>query len=236
MKSIRFVATALATLLISHGVQALDANEEITPSSAGFTYLVYAKTWQPSFCKLRPEVAGCDKPPQQFLTHGIWPYNDSVGQKTNRHPAFCNTAPSCQSTTACDISDAKLDQIANTPAIAQLVTVAPQGMFRHEWKKHGTCSGKTESDYFNDIVRLRKVGLYIEPMFDKWIGSSVTLAQMKNAFPTHASFRCFVLDGKQYLHEVFYSINPDGTPYKKDPSLQIGIPCTPGDIFIPSGA
>lgn len=235
MKSIRFVATALATLLISHGAQALDANEEITPSSEGFKYWVYAVTWQPSFCELKPETTGCDKPPQKFLTHGLWPYNDSMGQKTNRHPASCNTAPSCQSTTACDISDDKLEQIANTPAIAQLVTVAPQGMFRYEWKKHGTCSGQTESDYFNEIVRLRKSVMYLEPMFNKWIGSSVAFAQLRNAFPTHASFRCFVLNGKQYLHEVFYSINQDGTPYKGNPALQIGIPCANQETFIPAG-
>ncbi len=235
MKKINPLAIALVALLVSHCALALDANEEITSSNEGYQYLVYAVTWQPSFCKLKPATAGCDKPPSKFLTHGIWPYNNSIGQKTNRHPAACNTAPSCKSTTECNISDEKLEQISSTPAIAELVTPAPQGMFRYEWNKHGTCSGQTESDYFNDIVRLRKSVLYIEPMFNKWIGSSVTFAQMKNAFPTHTSFRCFVLDGKQYLHEAFYSITPDGTPYKKDPALQIGIPCTHGEIFIPRG-
>lgn len=235
MKIIRPLATALAALVFCHGAQALDANEEITPSSEGFKYLVYAVTWQPSFCKLKPATTGCDKPPQKFLTHGVWPYNNSLGQKTNRHPASCNTAPGCQSTTACDISDDKLEQISSTPAIAQLVTAAPQGMFRYEWSKHGTCSGQTESDYFNDIVRLRKAVMYIEPMFNAWIGRSVAFSQLKNAFPTHASFRCFVLDGKQYLHEVFYSINPDGTPYKSDAPLQIGVPCASQETFIPSG-
>ncbi|MBI6632060.1 hypothetical protein YA0871_05260 [Pseudomonas paralactis] len=236
MKNTYLFATAMATLLISHGALGLDANEEITPSSEGYQYLVYAVTWQPSFCKLKPQTPGCDKPPQKFLTHGIWPYNNSLGQKTNRHPANCNTAPSCKSSTECDISEDKLNQISGNRAIAGLVTASPQGMFRYEWKKHGTCSNQTETDYFNDIVRLRKAVMYLEPMFNTWIGRSVKFDQLKNAFPTHASFRCFTLDGKQYLHEVFYSIYPDGTPYKGDPSLQIGIPCAPRETLIPSGS
>ncbi|MGY2137891.1 ribonuclease T2 family protein [Pseudomonas reactans] len=235
MNKTMFIPAALAAFFISQGAQALDANEEITPNSEGFKYLVYAVTWQPSFCKLKPETTGCTKPPQTFLTHGIWPYNNSVGQKTNRHPASCNTAPSCQSGTTCDISDDILKKISDTREIAELVTAAPQGMFRYEWKKHGTCSGQTEIDYFNDIVRLKKSVTYVEPMFNRWIGGSVTLGQLKNAFPTHVSFRCFVLGGKQYLHEAFYSINADGTPYKQDPFLQIGIPCTSDAIFIPAG-
>lgn len=235
MKRTQFTAAAMATLLISYSVLALDANEEITPSSEGYQYLVYAVTWQPSFCKLKPETSGCDKPPQKFLTHGIWPYNNSIGQKTNRHPAACNTAPSCESAAKCDIDENKLQEISNTPEIAELVTVAPQGMFRYEWKKHGTCAGKTESAYFKDIVRLREVVDYNEPMFNAWVGHSVEFDLLKTAFPNNTSFRCFMLEGKQYLHEAFYSINPDGTPYYDDGSLQIGIPCEPQETFIPRG-
>ncbi|QJI27456.1 hypothetical protein HKK55_01655 [Pseudomonas sp. ADAK18] len=230
----RFVA-AIATVLICNGAQALDANEEITPSDMGYQYWVYSVTWQPSFCQLKPDTAGCNKPPQTFLTHGIWPYNNSTPEKTNRHPAFCNTSPSCKLDTECAISEDKLESIARKPEIAKLVTTNPQGMFRHEWKKHGTCSGKTEEDYFNDLVTLRKVVDYNKPMFEAWIGHSVMFDDLKKAFPANASFRCFIQDGKQYLHEVFYRVSPDGTAYTDDSALQIGTRCNSQQTYIPAG-
>lgn len=229
------IAATLSFILASNGVLALDANEEITPSDIGYQYLVYAVTWLPSFCKLKPDTAGCDRPPAKFITHGIWPYNNSTDQKTNRHPAFCNSAASCKQETGCEIDDDTLDRIAQRPEIAELVTASPQGMFRHEWKKHGTCSGKPVQNYFSDIVKLRKVVDYNELAFHQWIGRHVNFDVLKAAFPPNTSFRCFTQDGKQYLHEVFYPIYPDGTRYEEDADLQIGTPCKSQDTFIPEG-
>lgn len=235
MKIMHRLATTVALLLASNSVMALDANEEITPADNGYQYLVYSVTWQPSFCKLKPETVGCDQPLQKFLTHGIWPYSDGTSQKTNRHPAFCNTSPSCKSTAECEISDGALDQIVQNPQIAELVTAEPKQMFQHEWKKHGTCSGMSEKDYFSDIVNLRKVVIYDEKKFDSWVGKNVPFDELKTAFPSNTSFRCFTQANKQYLHEVFYRINADGSPYEKDEALQIGIPCKAQKTYIPGG-
>ncbi|RMT96341.1 hypothetical protein ALP39_01425 [Pseudomonas marginalis pv. marginalis] len=222
-------------LIVSGAVWALDNNEEITPSDAGFQYWIYSVTWQPSFCVLKPETAGCEAPPEKFLTHGIWPYNRSTPEKTNRHPAFCNTAPGCEQGKECEISPGNLEQIAHEPAIAELVTVNPEGMFKHEWKKHGTCSGKAPQAYFNDIVRLRPVVQYDQAKFAAWVGASVMFEELTSAFPANVSYRCFVKDEKQYLHEVFYSVSPDGAAYDGDAALQIGIPCKDQQTFIPAG-
>ncbi|WP_460134151.1 ribonuclease T2 family protein [Pseudomonas sp. S1_E04] len=230
----KFSASTLAAIVLileCNAVQALDNNEEITPANKG-EYWVYSVTWQPSFCKLKPKTTGCTSPPARFLTHGIWPYNHSTQEKTNRHPAFC----SCEQGTACEISSSDLKEIAGNPAIAKLVTPEPEGMFKHEWEKHGTCSGKTKEEYFNDIFKLRHVVRYNESMFEGWVGDSVTFDQLKKAFPDNASFRCFEQDGKQYLHEVFYRITDQGKPYEGDPSLQIGIPCKSQPTFVPDGA
>ena len=236
MKRTHLIATAMATLLLSHGAQALDANEEFTEADEPYQYLVYAVTWQPGFCKLRPATTGCDKPPQKFLTHGIWPYNNSVGEKTNRHPVSCNTAPSCKSTKECALSQDTLDAVAEDPQIAPLITVAPQGMLKDVWNKHGSCAGKTAQDYFADFANLRKVVTYNEPLFNSWIGTSVAFNKLKDAFPSNTAFRCFDLDGKQYLHEVFYMIKKDGSePYEGNPSLQIGPACASKETYIPSG-
>jgi filamentous hemagglutinin len=227
--------TVVKPALLNNGGRPLDLNEEITPPEAGYQYLVYAVTWQPSFCKLKPGSAGCDQPPEKFLTHGIWPYNDSTDQKTNRHPAFCNSAPGCMPGTPCELSETTLAKIIQDPKIAELVPANPQGLFRHEWQKHGTCSGKSGDDYFRDIVNLRPLVDYDQPKFNTLIGSNPTFDEIKAAFPRNTSFRCFVQDGIQYLHEVFYLIDPTGKPYQKDVSLQIGMPCTSQATLIPNG-
>ncbi|WP_162276182.1 ribonuclease T2 family protein [Pseudomonas antarctica] len=222
-------------LILSATVWALDDNEEITPSEAGSQYWVYTVTWQPSFCLQNPKTAGCESPPEKFLTHGIWPYNNSTPEKNNRHPAFCNTAPGCEQGKECEISAGNLEQIAHEPEIAAWVTANPEGMFKHEWKKHGTCSGKAVQDYFNDIVRLRPAVQYDQAKFATWVGGSVMFDELKTAFPSNASYRCFVKDAKQYLHEVFYKITPNGAPYEDDAALQIGIACKVQETFIPKG-
>ncbi|MDD2045985.1 ribonuclease T2 family protein [Pseudomonas putida] len=227
------IAAIFALTTVSHSVFALDANEEITPSTTPYDFLIYAVTWQPSFCKLKPETSGCDGPPARFLVHGIWPYNNSTEQKTNRHPAFCNTAPSCEDKTECEIEKDTLEKISLIPEIAERVTVNPQDMFKHEWRKHGTCAGKSEAEYFADIATLWKVVAFNGPMFNQWIGKSVLFSKFKVAFPDNTSFRCFVQNDKQYLHEVFYLIDSDGKPYLKDRNLQIGTSCKERETFIP---
>lgn len=226
----------MLSLLVCSSALALDANEEITPPTTPPDYLVLAQTWQPGFCTLKPKTAGCDNPPTTFLTHGIWPYNNSNADKTNRHPAFCNTAPSCSSREACNINEQKLDEIIQQPEFARLVPAEPQGMLRHEWSKHGSCAGKTEEAYFNDFIRLKRAATFDEKTFKPWIGGSVLFSTLKTAFPSNTSFRCFIAEGKQYLHEVFYLLNPDGSAYEDDKHLQIGTRCEEQQTYIPGGA
>lgn len=226
----------LFSLLSCASAFALDANEEITDPAQGFDYLVYSVTWQPSFCVLKPDTAGCATPPQRFLTHGIWPYKNSTTEKTNRHPAFCNTAPGCQSTQACDISEDNLAQVTRELTSTNLVPDRPEAMFRHEWKKHGSCSGKSDRYYFADIVNLRKVVTFNQDAFNRVVGSSVVFSDLKRLFPENTSFRCFVRDNKQYLHEVFYLIDTQGKPYTTDKRLQIGIACNEQPTYVPGGA
>lgn len=229
----RIAALALAS--ICNTAQALDANEEITASDMGFQYLVYAVTWQPSFCRLKPETAGCDHPPADFLTHGIWPYNNSTRTKTNRHPAFCKTAPDGLPGSPREKHDGTLESMMGRRELSELLAADPRGMLEHEWKKHGTCSGKTEAEYFNAFVDLRKVVTYDVSAFNAWIGGRVMFDNIKAAFPPHTAFRCFVQNGEQYLHEVFYLITPNGAPYIEDGTLQIGTPCHSQETIIPKG-
>jgi len=188
-----------------------------------------------SFCRLKLHAAGCEHPPAKFLTHGIWPYNNSTRSKTNRHPAFCNAVPVGPPGSADAKRDDSLESMMSRRELSELVTADPRGMLEHEWKKHGTCSGKTEADYFDAIVELRKVVTYDTSTFNAWIGGRVMFDDIRAAFPPNTAFRCFVQNGEQYLHEVFYLISPDGAPYMEDGTLQIGAPCRDRETLIPRG-
>lgn len=234
MKSLDCLA-ALALSIASCCALALDSNEEIVPESEKPEFRVYAATWQPAFCAKSPSTAGCNPAPEMFLAHGIWPYNASTAEKTNRHPQNCTRSAACAGD-ACPMTEEAMQAVLDNQKIRSVVTAEPKGMFAHEWKKHGTCSGKTMQAYFQDLADLYpSVVQYNQAMFKEWIGKRTPFATIRQAFPSNTSFRCFVQNNEQYLHEVFYLIDADGKPFNTQMPLQIGIACQDRDTLIPGG-
>lgn len=227
----------LSSLILPGEVLALNDNEEAAANEPPAEFLVYAVTWQPTFCVMKPETPGCDRPPQRFLTHGIWPYSPSTDTYTNRHPQFCTSSPGCQGAKeACDIGADDMQTVLSNPTLRALVTKEPEGMFRHEWKKHGTCSGKTKQAYFQDLVTLRPVVMFKHDRFESMIGEASEFSEIRKAFPTNTAFRCYRnSDGEQYLHEVFYLIKGDGQPYLPARPVEIGVQCLEQKTLIPGG-
>ncbi len=114
-----------------------------TPGDFGFYVLSFS--WSPGFCAL----GGAEKSPDQchdgvnlgFVVHGLWPqYNQGF-------PSDCGGA---------------------TPS--WLVLQSIQGLYpdvglaRYEWRKHGTCSGKSPTAYFADVRRAHDL-IVIPPAF-----------------------------------------------------------------------
>ncbi|WP_392421756.1 hypothetical protein [Edwardsiella piscicida] len=87
----------LLLLCVSGSLYALDKDEQDLPGlpSGAYDYLVYAVTWQPTFCLLNPAAPGCKAYRADFYTHGIWPYFLSTEQSANRHPSNCIQSPGC---------------------------------------------------------------------------------------------------------------------------------------------
>jgi len=235
MDVIRNTSITLAAFFLSFNAYALDPGEEDrqgAPSGA-FDYLVYAVTWQPTFCLIKSPTTGCKPPPIMFLTHGIWAYFNSTTQSANRHPSSCIKSAGCDSSdVACELSSSTKDQILSNPDFTKLVTQSPEGLIKHEWQKHGTCYGADQKQYFEDFTRLRNVVQY-DAQFNELIGKSVGLEDLKALFPANTSFRCVNFQGKQLLFEVFYLIDRQGLPYTGDQGLQIGEKCLSRETFIP---
>ncbi|AWM90819.1 ribonuclease [Pseudomonas sp. 31-12] len=226
---------SMALSVFSLCAHALDPSEESKEGapSAHFDYLAYAITWQPTFCMLKPTTAGCDKPKNVFYTHGIWPYYKSTDQSANRHPSSCIKSVGCgQAEEVCELSDTDQKLAEAEHGFSEIVTESPDYLMKHEWKKHGTCYGTNQTEYFRDFVKLRKAVNY-SPDFNQFQGESLDLNQLKALFPSNTSFRCASQGGKQHLFEVFFLIDRQGQPYTEDQKLQIGEKCQSREIHIP---
>ncbi|MCW6506439.1 ribonuclease T2 [Hyphomicrobiales bacterium BP6-180914] len=104
-----------------------------------FDFYVLALSWSPGFCA----SGGAAKSPDQcaaganpgFVVHGLWPQNQ------HGYPQACNSGARFPSRLALDSAKG---------------VYPDEGLARHEWRQHGTCSGKSPTDYFADVRRARQ--------------------------------------------------------------------------------
>lgn len=131
MKLIFAAFAALAALPVLAGGGAAHAQSR----SGNFDFYVLALSWSPSFCALEGREKGreqCDGPAKGFVLHGLWPQYDR-GFPSNCEHSFRN---------------------APNSVIQQIRGLYPEdGLARHQWRKHGTCSGQTPGGYFADVKR-----------------------------------------------------------------------------------
>lgn len=108
-------------------------------ATGSFDFYVLALSWSPGFC----DTGGAGKAHDQcavganlgFVVHGLWPQN------AHGFPSDCD------------------DGAARFPSRAALDRVRglypSEGLARYEWRKHGTCTGLSPSDYFDQVRRAR---------------------------------------------------------------------------------
>lgn len=101
-----------------------------TNAHARFDYYVLALSWSPQHCATpagrRDAVQCAGTRPYSFIVHGLWP------QYERGWPQDCP-------------SDARL----SGKVVHDALDIMPsQSLIRHEWSKHGTCSGLTPEAYF----------------------------------------------------------------------------------------
>lgn len=118
-----------------------------------FDSYVLALQWSAAFCETRPNLPECGDRSDRFSSrnltlHGLWPGKesdaahsygycgvDAATRALDRAPTWCRLpALGLTSGTA-----ARLSEIM--PAVASCLD-------KHEWVKHGTCTGFTAEDYF----------------------------------------------------------------------------------------
>jgi ribonuclease T2 len=103
-----------------------------------FDFYVLSLSWSSGFCETPAGARArgqCDAGANLgFVVHGLWPQNE------HGYPSDCGPAARYPSRMA----------IESTQGL-----YPSEGLARYEWRKHGTCSGKSPTDYFADVRRAR---------------------------------------------------------------------------------
>jgi ribonuclease T2 len=118
-----------------------DSPQYRAPSSVApgnFDFYVLALSWSASFCALEGTQKGREQcapgAANGFVVHGLWPQNE------RGFPSNCEAGARNPPRAAMDIARAIFPE---------------EGLARHQWRKHGTCSGRSPSEYFAETGRAR---------------------------------------------------------------------------------
>jgi ribonuclease T2 len=123
----------------SPSLDASRSSSSSTPVSNGdFDYYVLVLSWSPTHCS-SPAGRGPDDDmqcrsgrPYGFVLHGLWPQNE------RGYPQSCDTDQPHE------LSQENIERLLKVSPSADLV--------RHEWQKHGTCSGLSQDDFVSSAV------------------------------------------------------------------------------------
>lgn len=184
-----------------------------------FDYYVAAFSWSPNWCTLEGDARNspqCDsKQDHGWILHGLWP------QFERGYPSYCRTAnrPPSRGMTR-DMSD----------------IMGTGGLAWHQWKKHGSCTDLSASDYY--ALSRTAYGSVTRPAVFRKLDRTVKLpaAVIEEAFikanpdihPDGLTVTC-----KQgHIQEVRICLTKDLTPRKCGPDVRRD--CTMQDaLFTP---
>ncbi|HWD13730.1 ribonuclease T [Pseudochrobactrum sp. sp1633] len=109
----------------------------VPSANANFDFYVLSLSWSPSYCADNGNRANARQQcgtgrSYGFIVHGLWPQYDR------------GFPESCDHRQANDLVPRDL--------VSELSDIMPSaGLMRHEWRKHGTCAGISQRDYFSTV-------------------------------------------------------------------------------------
>lgn len=110
------------------------------PIGSGFDFYVLSLSWSPTWCAQNDRAgrtAQCNGDRDyRFIVHGLWPQNE------RGFPAFC---PSREG-----------DRVPDALGRGLFDIIPSMGLIGHQWRKHGTCSGLGQRDYFTVLRAARE--------------------------------------------------------------------------------
>lgn len=135
---VKQLLAALVLTVTAASASAQGFGERRGGSPGDFDFYVLALSWSPTFCQ---SEAGSRSRKQcevdaksEFVVHGLWPQYD------RGFPSSCGSFNR-------PIPRAVMDKAAEI--------FPDERLARYEWQKHGTCSGVSPSEYFDDVAKAR---------------------------------------------------------------------------------
>jgi ribonuclease T2 len=179
------------------------------PRGARFDFYLLALTLHPAFCAEHDHKPECrTHSPVPLSIHGLWPETLAQG----KYPRDC-AGPA----------------LRLEPALARELAPLMPGMadrlHEHEWRKHGTCSGLGDDEYYRETLRLaRRLDALLRDRLTTLGGGSSSAAQLREHVERRApglgaslTFHCRTLRdsaparrGHAYLVEIRQCLDDDG--------------------------
>jgi len=144
-----------------------------------------AVSWQPAFCETRPDKRECESQTaarfdaENFSLHGLWP--------EGANSSYCGVnAEETRTDKAGRWQDLRQPEISPDTR-ERLNTVMPgtqSQLDRHEWVKHGTCTGSSPQDYYATSLQLMDAlnATPLRTLFDASKGQQLSTAEIRAAF------------------------------------------------------
>ncbi len=189
-----------------------------------FDYYTLALSWQPAFCELKPRKSECRSQNKaqfsayHFVLHGLWP--GVKGDKRHQY-GYCNVSKHILKNKKRWCAMPQLD--LSKPVRKRLTQFMPGSqsscLQRHEWYKHGVCSGLSENNYFalsNQLVDMfSKTGFSqkITQNVGKYVKRKNVLKAFDKAFGKgsrkHLGLMCKKVRGTPLLTEIQIRLKTD---------------------------
>ncbi len=177
------------------------------PNASGdFDFYVLALSWSPGFCA----TGGAEKAREQcqggmglgFVVHGLWP------QYERGFPSDCDAAGRPVSSVALESARGLFPS---------------DGLARYEWRKHGSCTGRSPQDYFADVRTAREL-VRTPPEFERLrreeeVAPAEILRAFGRANPRLRAGMAAVGCAKGYLQEVRVCLTKDLREFRPCPEV-----------------
>lgn len=166
-------------------------------AGSGFDYYVLALSWSPSYCAAEGPNANRQQcasgRPYGFVVHGLWP------QYERGYPQDCDTAQPR------DVPFARANELSDI--------MPSTGLVVHEWRKHGSCTGLSQRDYFSMIRkavdRVSVPPAYRQPTARAPVNPLVLEQAFVSANPGLTTGGIAVTCDRDYLREVRICLTKD---------------------------
>jgi ribonuclease T2 len=126
--------------------------------SPAVTHYVLALSWQPTFCERNRDKPECralddgDYAAHHLSLHGLWPSG-----AVDKGPSYCGVSGATANLDMpqqwCALPEPALTD-STRDDLRNIMPGVQSCLDRHEWIKHGTCSGLPAETYFAETVRL----------------------------------------------------------------------------------